>query len=186
MASPRIGPARARSHHQPTANKGPRTREELSAGLLLALGRERTCRRLNSSWSRRHASRPPTSCAIRGAKSRGFGPFYTRTALFFCACVGMSLKTKQNKSRSKKFAPRSWSCSATARGSPAARTGDTGAHTTPALDFFRAISAGECLASSKHCGPVWRQAQLTDAIRHSSAAVVENYYVAHLACCLMQ
>jgi hypothetical protein len=29
--------------------------------------------------------------------------------------------------------------------------------------------------SSKHCGPVWRQAQLTDAIWLSSAAVVENY-----------
>jgi hypothetical protein len=28
---------------------------------------------------------------------------------------------------------------------------------------------------------VWRQAQLTDAIRPSSAAVVENYYVVHLA-----
>jgi hypothetical protein len=36
----------------------------------------------------------------------------------------------------------------------------------------------------KHCGPVWRQAQLIDAIGLSGAAVVENYYVAHaLACC---
>jgi hypothetical protein len=33
---------------------------------------------------------------------------------------------------------------------------------------------------------VWRQAQLTDAMGLSGAAVVENYYVAHLACCLMQ
>jgi hypothetical protein len=66
-------------------------------------------------------------------------------------------------------------------------TRGTGAHPTPTPDFFRAISAGECLVlSSKHCGPVWRQAQLTDAIRLSSAAVVKNYYVAHLACCLMQ
>jgi hypothetical protein len=56
----------------------------------------------------------------------------------------------------------------------------------PPLDFFRAISAGERVLISKHCGPVWRQAQLTDAIRLSGAAVVENYYVSHLACCLMQ
>jgi hypothetical protein len=33
---------------------------------------------------------------------------------------------------------------------------------------------------------MWRQAQLTDAIRPGGAAVVGNYYVAHLACCLMQ
>jgi hypothetical protein len=53
----------------------------------------------------------------------------------------------------------------------------TGEHSTPTLDFFRAISAGECLGrvlSSKHCDPVWRQAQLTDAIGLSGAAVVEN------------
>jgi hypothetical protein len=31
-----------------------------------------------------------------------------------------------------------------------------------------------------------RQDELTDAIRPSGAAVVEIYYVAHLACCFMQ
>jgi hypothetical protein len=66
---------------------------------------------------------------------------------FFCACVGMSLAN--NISARFFFAPRSWwSCSATASGSPEARAGDTGAHPTPALDFFRAISAGECLLVS--------------------------------------
>jgi hypothetical protein len=56
----------------------------------------------------------------------------------------------------------------------------------PTLDFFRATSAGECLVviTAALCGT--NQAQLTDAIRPSSAAVVENYYVAHLACCFMQ
>jgi hypothetical protein len=55
-----------------------------------------------------------------------------------------------------------------------------------ALDFFRVTSASRGVLSSKHCGPVWRQAQLTDAIGLSGAAVVENCYIAHLACCLMQ
>jgi hypothetical protein len=70
--------------------------------------------------------------------------------------------------------------------SPAARAGDTGTHPTPTLDFFRAISAGECLFASTValCGA--KPNSLTDAIGLSSAAVVENYYVAHLACCLMQ
>jgi hypothetical protein len=58
--------------------------------------------------------------------------------------------TRKQHFRSKHFAPRSWwSCSATASGSPAARAGDTGAaHPIPTLDFFRAISAGECLLVS--------------------------------------
>jgi hypothetical protein len=53
----------------------------------------------------------------------------------------------------------------------------TGEHPTPTPDFFRAISAGGCLVVNS----------LTPfAIGLSGAAVVENYYVAHLACCLMQ
>jgi hypothetical protein len=45
------------------------------------------------------------------------------------------------------------------------------AHPTPTLDFFRAISAGECVFVSTHCGPVWRQAQLTDAIGLSGSVL---------------
>jgi hypothetical protein len=65
----------------------------------------------------------------------------TRRALFFCACVGMSLA---NNISARKISRREVgpSCSATASGSPAARAGDTGAPPTPTLDFFRAISAG--------------------------------------------
>jgi hypothetical protein len=57
--------------------------------------------------------------------------------------------TNKQHFRSNFFAPRSWwSCSATASGSPAARAGDTRAHPTPTLDFFRAISAVECVLVS--------------------------------------
>ena len=62
----------------------------------------------------------------------------------------------------------------------------TGEHSTPTLDFFRAISAGECLVVSIVALYGAKLAQLIDAIGLSGAAVVENYYVAHLACCLMQ
>jgi hypothetical protein len=90
------------------------------------------------------------SCANRGAKTRIIGSFKatnTRRALFFFMCVGMSLAN--NISARFFFTPQSWwSCSATASGSPAARAGDTGAHLTPTPDFFRAISAGECLVVS--------------------------------------
>jgi hypothetical protein len=57
----------------------------------------------------------------------------------------------------------------------------TGEHPTPTLDFFRAISAGECLVVSTValCGAK-PNSELTNAIGLSSAAVVENYYVAHL------
>jgi hypothetical protein len=54
------------------------------------------------------------------------------------------------------------------------------------LDPRSLLSAGEYLVVSTMYGPVWRQTQLTDAIRLSSAAVVENCYAVHLACCLMQ
>jgi hypothetical protein len=59
-----------------------------------------------------------------------------------------------------------------------------GAHPTPTLGFFERFQPKG--AYSKHCDPLWRQAQLTDAIRPSSTAVVEKYYVVHLAFCLMQ
>jgi hypothetical protein len=60
----------------------------------------------------------------------------------------------------------------------------TGEHSTPTLDFISSDFSRR-VPSSKHCDPVWRQAQLTDAIGLSGAAVVGNYYVAHLACCLV-
>jgi hypothetical protein len=154
---------------------------------------DRRLRRSLLRASRRPATRYPirTRCSMFGsarpaARSKGpkaadlarFIGSNTCTALFFCACVGMSLK---NNISARKNARREV-------GGPAQRlqAGDTGAHPTPTPDFFRAISAGEWPLSSKHCGRVWRQAQLTGAIRPSSAAVVENYYVAHLACCRMQ
>jgi hypothetical protein len=94
--------------------------------------------------------RPWTSCAIRGAKTRTIGSFKSNQCaprpVFSRVCRHV---TSKQHFRSIFFAPRSWwSCSATARGSPAARAGDTGAHPTPALDFFRAISAGGCLLVS--------------------------------------
>jgi hypothetical protein len=125
-----------------------------------------------------------TSCAIAQAKNGDVGSFKgnnTRRPPFFSACAGAVLVN--NISARKK--------SRREVGGPAQRLQSgvrqlTGEHCTPTLDSFRAISAGGCLVSSKHCGHMWRQAQLTDAIRPSSAAVVENYYVAHLACCFMQ
>jgi hypothetical protein len=57
--------------------------------------------------------------------------------------------TSKQHFRSKTFAPRSWSCLATASGSRATHGGD--------IPPRRVLS-------SKHCGPVWRKAQLTDAI----------------------
>jgi hypothetical protein len=63
----------------------------------------------------------------------------------------------------------------------------TGEHSTPTVDFFRAISAGGCLVVSTAalCGA--KPNSLTPLGSVSGAAVVENYYVAHLACaCLMQ
>jgi hypothetical protein len=60
-------------------------------------------------------------------------------------------------------------------GSPATPGGTF--HPHPRLlwsDFSRRV------LSSRQCDPVWRQAQLTDAIRPSSAAVVESCYAAHL------
>jgi hypothetical protein len=52
----------------------------------------------------------------------------------------------------------------------------TGEHFTHTPDFFRAISAGECLVVSivTLCGA--KLSCLTDAIGLSGAAVVENYY----------
>jgi hypothetical protein len=80
----------------------------------------------------------------------------TRRALLFCACVGMSLV---NNTPARFF-------SRGEVGGPAQRlqasgrepgSESTGAHPT-------ATSAGECLVASTVCGPVWRQAQLADAI----------------------
>jgi hypothetical protein len=45
----------------------------------------------------------------------------------------------------------------------------------------RALSSKHCVTP---CGA--KLNSLRDAIGLSSAAVVENYYVVHLACCLMQ
>jgi hypothetical protein len=108
----------------------------------------------------------------------------TRRPLFFSACVGVGM-VLVNSISARKISRREV-------GGPAQRLQAaveqlTGEHSTPTLDFFRAISAGECLVVSSVtlCG-ARRQAQLTDAIGLSGAAVVENYYVAHLACCLMQ
>jgi hypothetical protein len=135
------------------------------------------------------ASPSSTSCAIRGAKTRIIGSFKSSQCaprpVFLRVCRHV---TSKQHFRSKKIAPRSWwSCSATASGSPAARAGDTGAHpTAPPHDIFRAISAGECLVVSTValCGA--KLNSLTPLGSVASAAVVENYYVAHLACCLMQ
>jgi hypothetical protein len=46
------------------------------------------------------------------------------------------------------------------------------------------LSAGRCLVVTTGTMHMCRQDELTDAIRPSGAAVVEIYYVAHLACCL--
>jgi hypothetical protein len=62
-------------------------------------------------------------------------------------------------------------------------------HPTPTLDFFRAISAGECLVVSTVALRGAKPNSLTPlAIGLSGAAVVENYNVAHLGACwrLMQ
>ena len=67
----------------------------------------------------------------------------TRRPLFFSACVGMVLV---NNISARKFSRREV-------GGPAQRLQAaveqlTGEHSTPTLDFFRAISAGECLVVS--------------------------------------
>jgi hypothetical protein len=94
------------------------------------------------------------SCAIRGVKKHEvlarLKAANARRALFFCACVGMSLA---NNISARFFSPRGV-------GGPAQRLqagvrqreqvtrGTSDQHPTPALDFFRAISAGECLLVS--------------------------------------
>jgi hypothetical protein len=67
----------------------------------------------------------------------------TRRPLFFSACVGMVLV---NNISARKISRREV-------GGPAQRLQAaveqlTGGHSTPTLDFFRAISAGECLVVS--------------------------------------
>ena len=67
----------------------------------------------------------------------------TRRPLFFSACVGMVLV---NNISARKISRREV-------GGPAQRLQAaveqlTGEHSTPTLDFFRAISAGECLVVS--------------------------------------
>jgi hypothetical protein len=114
---------------------------------------------------------PATSCAITrtGQKpksgSTGIGQYAPPPGFFFMCWHGRS---KQHF-RSKTIAPKSWwSCL------QRLQTGVrqlTGGHSTLTLEFFRAISAGGCLVVS------------TAAL---CAAVVENYYVAHLACCFIQ
>jgi hypothetical protein len=101
---------------------------------------------------------------------------------FFCVFVGMSLVN--NISARKKSRRQIGGPAQPLRAGVGERKWVNGGMV---LDSRSLLSAGERLAlSSKYCGPVWRQAQLTDAIGLSSAAVVENCYVAHLACCLMQ
>jgi hypothetical protein len=62
----------------------------------------------------------------------------------------------------------------------------TGEYSTPTLDFFRAISAGECLVVSivALCGA--KLNSLTPLGSVGLPLLVEKYYVAHLACGLMQ
>jgi hypothetical protein len=106
-----------------------------------------------------------------------------RSAPFFCVYVGMSLVNDI----SARFFSRRQICGPAQllRAGVGERKWVNGGMVS---DSRSLLSAGGCLVvtSSKHCGPVWRQAQLTGAIGLSSAAVVEKYYVAHLACCLMQ
>ena len=67
----------------------------------------------------------------------------TRRPLFFSACVGMVLVNNisaRKKSRREVGGP--------AQRLQAAVEQLTGEHSTPTLDFFRAISAGECLVVS--------------------------------------
>ena len=67
----------------------------------------------------------------------------TRRPLFFSACVGMVLVNNisaQKNSRREVGGP--------AQRLQAAVEQLTGEHSTPTLDFFRAISAGECLVVS--------------------------------------
>jgi hypothetical protein len=101
----------------------------------------------------------------------------TRRPLFFSACVGIVLA---NDISARKFSRREVggpaSCSATASGSRATTHGGTFDILPPPLTSFERLQPGSALGS-KHCGPVWRQSQLTDAIGLSGAAVVENYYV---------
>jgi hypothetical protein len=64
-----------------------------------------------------------------------------------------------------------------------------GHHSHSTAHFFRATSAGECLVVSTValCGANSKPNSLTPCrhVRPCSAPVVENYYVAHLACCLV-
>jgi hypothetical protein len=104
-----------------------------------------------------------------------------RSASFFCVCVGMSLL---NNISTRKFSrPQIGGPAQPLRAGVGERKWVGGGM---GLDSRSLLSAGKCLVSSNRCGHVWRQAQLTDAIGLSGAAVVENYYVAHLDCCLMQ
>ena len=82
----------------------------------------------------------------------------TRRPLFFSACVGMALVNNISARKNSRHEV----------GGPAQRLQAaveqlTGEHSTPTLDFFRAISAGECLVVSTVALSMWRQAQLTDA-----------------------
>jgi hypothetical protein len=116
-----------------------------------------------------------TWCVLAlGAFVSAIGSSNTRRALFLCACVGIFALDICPAQR--------LALQAGVRQRERVTRCDTrheGMHPTATLDLFRAKnSAGEYLVpSSKHCGPVWRQAQHTDAIGLSSAAVVENYYV---------
>jgi hypothetical protein len=70
---------------------------------------------------------------------------HTRRSLFFSACVGIGMVLANNISARKK--------SRREVGGPAQRLQAaveqlTGEHSTPTPDFFRAISAGECLVVS--------------------------------------
>jgi hypothetical protein len=96
----------------------------------------------------------------KGSKDKGNNTL--RAPFFFCMCWH---GTSKQHFRSKKIAPRSWwFCSATASGSRGQSSNSRGGIPPPTPDFFPAVLAGEFLVVSTHCGPVWRQAELTDAI----------------------
>jgi hypothetical protein len=95
--------------------------------------------------------RPEASQKAKGGLLARLKATNARRALFFCACVGMSLANNVSGRKNS----RREVCGPAQRLQAGVRQRDTGAHPTPTLDFFRAISAGECLLVSTValCGP---------------------------------